>query len=96
MSKSKRRVAGKTIEEWEEASRDLDEEMAGAPENTRPLTEEERRWYRRAAMDTGPKVKVTMRLRKWQIERAKELAKKRGLRGYQTLLDEIITEALLP
>ncbi len=93
---SKPKVAGKTIAEWEAASRELDEEMAGAPEDTRPLTAEERRWYRRAAMDTGPKVKVTMRLRQWQIERAKELAREKGLRGYQTLLDEIITDALLP
>jgi len=96
MSKSEHRVAGKTVEQWEEASRELDEEMAGAPENTRALTEEERRWYRRAALDTGPKVKVTIRLRKWQIERARQLAKERGLRGYQTLLDEIITDGLLP
>jgi predicted DNA binding CopG/RHH family protein len=41
-------------------------------------------------------VKVTIRLRKWQIERAKELAREKGLRGYQTLLDQILTEALLP
>jgi predicted DNA binding CopG/RHH family protein len=96
MSKKSRKVAGRTIAEWEALSAELDKEMSTAPENTEPLSAEERRWYRRAVMDTGPKVKVTMRLRKWQIERAKELARKRGLRGYQTLLDEIISEALLP
>jgi len=96
MKNSKRKVAGRPISEWERLSRELDKEMAGAPEKTRPLSEAELRWYRMAALDTSPKVKVTIRLRQWQIERAKELAKQRGLRGYQTLLDHIITKALLP
>lgn len=96
MSKPNEQVAGRPLSQWEKVSKELDEEMAGAPENTAPLSADERRWYQRAARDTGPKVKVTIRLRKWQIERAKQLAKKKGLRGYQTLLDQIITEALLP
>ena len=96
MSKSGEKVAGRTLNEWERLSKGLDDEMAGAPENTRSLSPEELRWYRTAVMDTGPKVKVTIRLRKWQIERAKELAREKGLRGYQTLLDQILTEALLP
>jgi predicted DNA binding CopG/RHH family protein len=49
-----------------------------------------------AALETGPKVKVSIRLRGWQIERAKETASERGLRGYQTVLDDIITKGLLP
>ena len=96
MSKKSQKVAGRTIAEWEALSAELDEEMSTAPENTEPLSAEEMSWYRRAVMDTGPKVKVTMRLRQWQIERAKQLAKEKGLRGYQTLLDQIISEALLP
>ena len=96
MKRPKRKVAGRTISEWERLSAELDKEMAGAPEHTQPPSEEELRWYRKAVLDTSAKVKVTIRLRKWQIERAKELAKQRGLRGYQTLLDQIITKGLLP
>ncbi|MBM4030671.1 MAG: hypothetical protein FJ291_02675 [Planctomycetes bacterium] len=43
---SPRRVAGRTIKEWERLSAELDKEMAGAPENAEPLSAEERRWYR--------------------------------------------------
>ena len=93
---SPKRIAGRTIKEWEQLSAELDKEMAGAPENTERLSPQERRWYRAALADTGPKIKVTIRLRKWQIERAKELARKRGLRGYQTLLDQILTHELAP
>ena len=90
------RIAGKTIAEWEKLSADLDSEMTGAPESTKPLSAEERGWYRAAIADTSPKVKVTIRLRKWQIQRARQLAKQKGLRGYQTLLDQILTKELLP
>jgi predicted DNA binding CopG/RHH family protein len=91
-----RRIAGRTIEEWEELSAEMDKEMAGAPENARALTSAERRWYRKAIAQTEPKVKVTIRLRPWQIERARQIAKQKGLRGYQTLVDQILTKALLP
>lgn len=63
-------------------------------EKTEPLSESERRWYRAAVADTGPKARVTIRLRKWQIERAKELARQQGLRGCQTLIDQILTKEL--
>ncbi len=94
--KTARRVAGRTIEEWERLSAEMDAEMSGAPENARPLTSAERRWYRKAIAQTEPKVKVTIRLRRWQIERARQMAKQKGLRGYQTLVDQILTNALLP
>jgi predicted DNA binding CopG/RHH family protein len=93
---SRQVIAGRSIKEWEALSAELDKEMSGAPEKTSPLSAEERGWYRAALADTGPKVKVTIRLRRWQIERAKQLAKERGLRGYQTLLDQILTQQLLP
>jgi len=96
MSKPKTIAAGRTTREWGELSAELDDEFSGAPERTEPLSEGEMRWYRAAAMETGPKVKVTIRLRKWQIERAKEIAEQKGLRGYQTVLDEVITQGLLP
>ena len=96
MNNATRRIAGRTISEWKRLSTELDKEMAGAPENTQPLSEEERRWYRMAVADTGPKVRVTIRLRTWQIERAKELARQQGIRGYQTLIDRILTKELLP
>ena len=96
MKNTTRKVAGRTTREWKELSRELDKEGAGAPENTRPLSDDERRWYRMAVADTGPKVRVTIRLRKWQIERAKELARRQGMRGYQTLIDQILTKELLP
>jgi hypothetical protein len=89
-------VMGRTILEWEKLSAELDKSMAGAPENTEPLSPEEVRWFRRVLADKAPKVKVTIRLHKWQIDRAKRLAKERGMRGYQTLLDQIITHALMP
>ena len=95
MKKRTERVAGRPTKEWEALSAELDDELAGATENTDPLSDEELRWYRRAAGDTSPKVKVTIRLREWQIERARELAKEKGMRGYQTLLDQIITQGLL-
>ena len=47
MKKRDTKIAGRTVAEWEELSRELDREMAGAPENTEPLSAEERRWYRR-------------------------------------------------
>ncbi len=94
--KKARKIAGRTIEEWEKLSAELDKEMAGAPENTRPLTSAERIWYRKAIAQREPKVKVTIRLQRWQIERAREVAKQKGLRGYQTLVDQILTKALLP
>ncbi|MBM4037782.1 MAG: hypothetical protein FJ290_04645 [Planctomycetes bacterium] len=93
---SPRRIAGRTIKEWERLSAELDKEMVGIPEGAEPLSPQERRWYRAALADTGPKVRVTIRLRKWQIERARQLAKERGLRGYQTLLDQILTHELTP
>ena len=96
MKKTTQKIAGRTISEWEELSRELDKEGAGDPENTQPLSDDERRWYRTAVADTGPKVRVTIRLRKWQIERAKELARQQGIRGYQTLIDQILTKELLP
>ena len=95
MKKANKKIAGRTTTEWEGLSAELDEELAGASGNTQPLSEEELRWYRLAATDAGPKVKVTIRLRRWQIERAKELAKQKGMRGYQTLLDQVITRGLL-
>jgi predicted DNA binding CopG/RHH family protein len=81
---------------WNEISSMLDEEMSGAPESTERLSKEEMRWYRVAVMDKEPKVKVTIRLRRWQIERARAIAEERGMRGYQTVLDEVITRGLLP
>ena len=95
MKTSKKKVAGKRISDWEKLSSELDEEMSGAPENTDALSEEEMKWFRIAALEAGPKVKITIRLRQWQIERAKELAKRRGI-GYQTVLDEVISKGLLP
>ena len=74
MKTSDKKIAGKSTREWEELSAELGEEMAGAPENTQPLSSAEMQWYRAAASDTGPKVKVSIRLRQWQIDRAKELA----------------------
>lgn len=94
--KRQERILGHTIAEWEDRSAELDREFSGSIENTQPLTPAERKWYEDVVRDRGPKVKVTIRLRKWQIARARQLAKKRGLRGYQTLLDQIITDALLP
>ncbi len=91
-----RKVAGRTIREWEKLSAELDKSMAGAREDTEPLSPEEARWFRRVLVDRTPKVKVTSRLHKWQVDRAKRLAKERGLRGYQTLLDQIITQGLMP
>lgn len=96
MINKNRRVAGRTIREWEKLSAELDRSMAGAPENTEPLSPEEIRWFRHALADRSPKVKVTIRLHKWQVQRAKQLAKQKGLRGYQTLVDQILTKALLP
>jgi hypothetical protein len=46
-----RKIAGRTIAEWGKLSAEMDREMAGAPENTEPLTAEERRWYRAALAD---------------------------------------------
>lgn len=95
MKNSETKIAGRRTKEWEELSAELDKEMSGAQPNTQPLSADELRWYRLAALEKGPKVKVTIRLRKWQIERAKEIAGKKKLRGYQTVLDEIITRGLL-
>jgi len=50
-----RKIAGRTIAEWERFSAEMDKEMAGAPENTDPLTAEERRWYRAALAELSPK-----------------------------------------
>lgn len=96
MKKAEGKAAERRMGEWEKLSAELNKEMAGAPENTEPLTAAERLWYRSALADTGPKIKVTIRLRRWQILRAKQLAREKGLRGYQTLLDEILTRELLP
>jgi len=96
MMDKNRKVAGRTIREWEKLSAEFDKSMAGAPENTEPLSAEESRWFRRVLADKRPKVRVTIRLHQWQIDRAKRLAKERGMRGYQTLLDQIITHALMP
>ena len=96
MRTSKARVAGYTFDELEKFSAELDKEMVDVMENTRPLTSAERRWYRKAIAQTEPKVKVTIRLRRWQVERARQIAKQKGLRGYQTLVDQILTKALLP
>ena len=89
-------IHGRTIAEWEALSAEFDKEFSTSIENTEPLTPAERRWYEENIRDREPKVKVSIRLHKWQIARAKQIARQRGLRGYQTLLDQIITEALLP
>jgi len=54
MSKRHRKIAGRTLAEWEKLSRELDREMAGAPENTEPLSDEERRQYRRLLRKRSP------------------------------------------
>lgn len=95
MSKQESRAAGRPLAEWAEMSAELESELAGDVEHTRSLSAAEARWYHRAAGETGPKVKVTIRLRQWQIDRARQLAQDRGARGYQTVLNEIITAGLL-
>jgi len=52
MKQKSRKIAGRTLPEWEALSAELDEPMAGSPENTRPLSPEEKRWLRRAVADT--------------------------------------------
>ena len=59
MKRPAKKIAGRPTSEWEALSAELDDELAGAVENTEPMSEEELRWYRRAAGDTSPKVRVT-------------------------------------
>jgi len=53
-----RKVAGRTIREWEKLSAELDQDMAGAPENTEPLSAKELRWFRSVLGDSKPKGKT--------------------------------------
>ena len=95
MSNKESNYAGRSLKDWAGMSAELEGELVGDAQHTLPMSAAEAQWYRRAAQETGPKVKVTIRLRQWQIERAKEIALERGARGYQTVLDEIITDGLL-
>ncbi|OGH55614.1 MAG: hypothetical protein A3G34_00900 [Candidatus Lindowbacteria bacterium RIFCSPLOWO2_12_FULL_62_27] len=88
-------MKAKRLKELEKLSAHFDKEFSGDIENTEPLTKGEREWFKKVIQDTSPKVPVTIRLRRWQIERAKQMAKKKKLRGYQTLIDRILTEALI-
>ena len=54
MSKARGKAAGRSVEEWEKLSAELDKEMAGAPENTEPLSAEELSWYQAAVMGGSP------------------------------------------
>ena len=61
-----------TNKEMEKLSDKFDKEFSGSIENTEPITEEERERFetlQRALIEESPKVPVTIRLEKWQIER---------------------------
>ena len=83
------------MKKLEEESNKLEEEFSGTLKHTKPLNDDDKKWLQRALLDTEPKIPVTIRLKRWQIERAKQLAKEKKLRGYQTLISQILTDALL-
>ncbi len=83
------------IKNLEAKSKKLEKEFSGSIEHTKPLTDGDKKWLLPILNDTTPKIPVTIRLKCWQIERAKDIAKEKGLRGYQTLISQILTEALL-
>jgi len=63
-------------------------------ENTEPVTEDDRDWLAGIINAGEPKVQVTIRLEKWQIARARELAEKTG-KGYQTILRRMLVGDLV-
>ena len=81
--------------EFENLSKHFDGEFSGAVENTDPLTAEEMDWYKQVILERAPKVQISIRLDRWIVNRAKALAKKKGLKGYQTLINRILAKELL-
>ena len=88
----KRREAKK----WEEKSKYFDKEFSGSIENTEPLRKEDREWLKDVLKNSDePKIPITIRLSKWQIVQAKKLAAKKHIRGYQTFIRQLLSEALV-
>lgn len=83
------------IKKLEAKSKSLEKEFSGSIKNTQPITDDDKKWLRLAIREE-PTIVVTLRLKRWQVERAKQLAKKTGIRGYQTLIRQLLTDALLP
>lgn len=85
----------RTIKDYKAESKFLDKEFSGTIENTEPLTEEDKEWLHEIIVNDSPKIPVTIRLPKWQVEKAKQIAKEKHIRGYQTLMRRILSKALL-
>ena len=85
----------RTLKKYKAESELLDKEFSGAIENTEPLTRENKKWLHEIIESESPKIPVTIRLAAWQIERAKQIAKEKHVRGYQTLIRQILSKALL-
>lgn len=84
------------LKRLEKHSKELDREFSGAIENTKPLSAKDRDWLKDILKKSDdPKIPVTIRLSQWQVDQAKELATKMHLRGYQTLIRQLLSEALI-
>lgn len=73
----------------------LDRDLSGDVDKTKPLSIAERKWFIAAVEEIGPKRQTTIRLRKWQIDFARDFARRNHLRGYQTAIEKILTRAML-
>ncbi|MCK4423200.1 MAG: hypothetical protein KAV18_03935 [Candidatus Omnitrophica bacterium] len=85
----------RTLKEYQAESNLLNKEFSGAVEKTKSLTGKDKKWLHEIIESESPKIPVTIRLASWQIERAKQIAKEKHVRGYQTLIRQILSKALL-
>ena len=84
------------LKKLEAHSKELDKEFSGSIESTKPLSTRDREWLKDILKKSDErKIPVTIRLNQWQVEQAKKLAAKMHLRGYQTLIRQILSEALI-
>jgi len=80
---------------YEDISNSLECEFAGDLNNTESLTSLDRKILHEIIDEDTPKIPITIRFAEWQIKRAKQIAKKRKIKGYQTLIRQIVSKALI-
>ncbi len=80
---------------YEDFSNSLECEFSGDINNTKVLTSVDKKILHDIIESDTPKIPITIRFAGWQIKRAKQIAKQKKIKGYQTLIRQIVSKALL-
>lgn len=83
------------FKKYEKISENLENEFSGDINNTEILTTKDKKVLHEIISHDTPKIPITISLDEWQIKRAKQIAKSKHIKGYQTLIRQIINKALI-